>query len=200
MTVCATPCKPCKDGKPDLAISASTDVSVFLGNGAGTFTSTATSPMRVPSPPYDDFVSLYTGPIAVGDFNHGGHMGLTIEEFQNNAAVVLLGNGDGTFVSSSAAFANALGMPTSAIGTGDFNADGNLDLAITNEFSGQSPVALGYGSGAFSEASSVFEKVVNCPQQMCNAPSLASNDAQDRMFIDSSEDCSMSLLSVGRSA
>ena len=156
--------------------------------------------MRVPSPPYDDFVSLYTGPIAVGDFNHGGHMGLTIEEFQNNAAVVLLGNGDGTFVSSSAAFANAPGMPTSAIGTGDFNADGNLDLAITNEFSGQSPVALGYGSGAFSEASSVFEKVVNCPQQMCNAPSLASNDAQDRMFIDSSEDCSMSLLSVGRSA
>jgi hypothetical protein len=34
---------------------------------------------------------------------------------------------------------------------------------------------------------SVFEKVLNGPQKICYAPSLASNNAQDRMFIDSGE-------------
>jgi DNA-binding transcriptional regulator LsrR (DeoR family) len=38
-----------------------------------------------------------------------------------------------------------------------------------------------------AEANSVFEKILNGPQKMCYAPSLASNNAQDRMFIDSSE-------------
>jgi hypothetical protein len=141
-----------EDGKPDLVISANIRMYVFLGNGDGTFAPTATSPVSVPSPPYDDFASPYVGPIAVGDFNHSGHQGLAVGEFNNEAAVILLGNGDGTFVSSSAAFANALGQPTSAIEAADFNADGNLDLAIANEISGSSPVVLGYGRGAFSTA------------------------------------------------
>ncbi len=145
-----------EDGKADLAIAANIRMYVFLGNGDGSFTPAANSPLSVPSPPYDDFGSPYIGPIAVGDFNHSGHLGLAIGEIQNDAAVILLGNGDGTFVSSSAAFANALGMPTSAIGAGDFNADGNLDLAIANEVSGQSPLALGYGNGAFSAAGDLY--------------------------------------------
>jgi hypothetical protein len=145
-----------EDDKPDLAISANIRMYVFLGNGDGTFAPSASSPISIPSPPYDDFASPYIGPIAVGDFNHGGHLGLAIGEFQNEAAVILLGKGDGTFVPSSAAFANALGMPTSAIDAADFNADGNLDLAITNEFSGQSPVVLGYGRGVFSAAGDLY--------------------------------------------
>jgi hypothetical protein len=88
----------------------------------------------------------------VGDFNHSGHQGLAVGEVNNDAAVILLGNGDGTLVPSSASFANAFGLPTTAVTAADFNADGNLDLAIANEFSGQSPVVLGYGTGAFSAA------------------------------------------------
>jgi len=141
-----------EDGKPDLAIASETSVSIFLGNGDGTFAQAAGSPIRVPSPPYDDFASPYTGPIAAGDFNDSGHLGLAVGEFQNDAAVILLGNGDGTFVLSSAAVANTLGMPMSAVEVADFNADGSLDLAITNALSGQSPVVLGYGKGAFSAA------------------------------------------------
>jgi hypothetical protein len=145
-----------EDGKPDLAIAAATKASVFLGNGDGTFASAAGSPMLLPSPPYDDATTPYTGPIAAGDFNNSGHLGLAVGEFQNQAAVILLGNGDGTFVLSSAAFANTLGMPISAIEPADFNADGNLDLAIANELSGQSPVLLGHGRGAFNAAGNLY--------------------------------------------
>lgn len=145
-----------EDGKADLAIGGNVKVYVFLGNGDGTFAPAVGSPMPMPSPPYDDEASPYAGPIAAGDFNNSGHLGLAVGEFQNEAAVILLGNGDGTFVPSSATFANALGMPTSAVATADFNADGNIDLAIVNQISGQSPVVLGYGKGAFNAAGDLF--------------------------------------------
>jgi hypothetical protein len=145
-----------EDGKPDLAIAANIRLYFFLGNGDGTFAPTATSPMSVASPPYDDFPSPYTGPLVVGDFNHSGHLGLAVGEEQNQAAVILLGHGDGTFVPSSATFANALGMPISVVQPADFNGDGNLDLAFANGISGQSPVALGYGNGAFNTAGDLY--------------------------------------------
>ncbi len=86
-----------QDGKPDLAISANVRVYVFLGNGDGTFAATGTSPVSVPIPPYDDFASPYVGPIAVADFSHSGHLGLAVGEINNEAAVILLGNGNGSF-------------------------------------------------------------------------------------------------------
>jgi len=141
-----------EDGKLDLAISANVRMYVFLGNGDGTFAPSATSPVSVPSPPYDDFASPYLGPIAVGDFNHSGHQGLAVGEFQNEAAVILLGNGNGSFAPSSASFANAFAMPINALDAADFNADGNLDVAIVNGVGYQSLVALGYGNGAFNTA------------------------------------------------
>ena len=145
-----------EDGKFDLSITAVDDVYVFLANGDGTFAQAAGSPMRVPSPPYDDFPSPYVGPIAMGDFNNSGHLGLAVGEINNEAAVIYLGNGDGTFSLSSASFANALSMPISAVEAADFNADGNLDLAITGQILGVSPVVLGYGKGAFSTAGNLY--------------------------------------------
>src|SRR5258708_31364837 len=112
--------------------------------------------MAVPRPPYEDFASRYGGPITAADFNHSGHLGLAVGLINNEAVVILLGHGDGTFIPSSAAFANALGMPTNAMGAADFNADGNLDLAIINGVSGQLPVVLGYGDGAFSTAGDLY--------------------------------------------
>ena len=145
-----------EDGKPDLAITCAYEVCTFLGNGDGTFTQAAGSRMPVPSPPYDDFASPYVGPIAAGDFNHSGHLGLAVGEVSNEAAVIFLGRGDGTFALSSAAFANAPGGPILGLQSADFNADGNFDLAIVNEISGVSLVALGYGNGAFNTAGDLF--------------------------------------------
>lgn len=142
-----------QDGKPDLVIAANWKVYVMLGNGAGGFTPASNSPFPVPSPPYNDVGSPYTGPaIAVGDFNHSGHPGLAVGMYQNEAAAILLGKGDGTFATSSAAFADSQGMPTFGVEAADFNADGNLDLALINELLGPSPVVLGYSDGAFNGA------------------------------------------------
>src|ERR1700733_1544454 len=139
-----------EDGKPDLAIATNTRVSVFLGNGDGTFATASASPFPVPSPPYNDFGSPDTGPaIAVGDFNKSGHLGLAVGEIENAAAVILLGNGDGTFVFSSAEFAFAGGGYLLSIEAADFNADGNLDLAIGD-------IELGYGKGAFNSAGNFY--------------------------------------------
>lgn len=142
-----------EDGKPDLAVAGNVRLYVMLGNGDGTFTPAPGSPDPIASPPYDDFPSPYAGPIAVGDFNHSGHLGLAVVEFQNEATVILLGNGNGTFASSSAVFANSQYPDTNAIEAADFNADGNLDLAIINPVA---PVALGYGKGAFNVGGNLY--------------------------------------------
>jgi hypothetical protein len=145
-----------EDGKPDLAIAANIRMYVFLGNGDGTFAPAATSPVSVPSPPYDDFGSPYVGPIAVGDFNNSGHLGLAIGMFQSAAAAILLGNGNGSFAPSSASFANAFAMPINAVDAADFNADGNLDLVIVDGVGYPTLVALGYGNGAFNTAGDLY--------------------------------------------
>ena len=139
-----------EDGKPDLAIANVIQVSVLLGNGDGTFASATGSPISVPSPPYDDFGTPYTGPpIGVGDFNNSGHLGLAVGLLENEAAVILLGKGDGTFVLSSADFANAPGGYVFGIQAADFNADGSLDLAIAD-------IELGYGKGAFNSGGNFY--------------------------------------------
>ena len=141
-----------EDGKPDLAVAANDHVYVMLGNGDGTFAAASGSPIPVPSPPYDDRGSPYTGPIVAGDFNNNGHLGLAVALIQNEAAAILLGNGDGTFTPSSAAFAATADPTTSALAAADFNADGNLDLGIANQIYSSALVTLGYGVGAFNGA------------------------------------------------
>jgi len=140
-----------QDGKADLAV-AGVRVSVLLGNGDGTFTAASGSPVPISSPPYDDFASPYLGPILAADFNHSGHQGFAVALTQNQAAAIMLGNGNGTFVPSSAYFASTADPTTSALAAADFNGDGNLDLAIANQIYGSAFVALGYGDGAFNGA------------------------------------------------
>jgi hypothetical protein len=150
-----------EDGKPDLAVAASIWVYVWLGNGDGTFAPASGSPFKVESPPYNDAVTPSNMPIVAGDFNHSGHLGLAVGDEPNGAAYILLGNGDGTFSPSSAAFANSQGTD-GCEATADFNADGNLDLAFPNSPTGWSPVVLGYGDGAFTPAGDLYTQGFAC--------------------------------------
>ena len=142
-----------QNGKPDLAVAASVRLYTMLGNGDGTFKPALGSPIRLLSPPYEDFPSPYAGPLAVGDFNHSGHPGLAVGMINSEADGILLGNGNGTFTPSSATFAYTPGIPTTAIETADFNADGNLDLATAGEYTVL--VSLGFGKGAFNSSASL---------------------------------------------
>jgi hypothetical protein len=109
------------DGKLDLAIANNTNVTVMLGNGDGTFQTGVNYAT--------DFGSRA---VAVGDFNGDGKVDLAVANYGESTGYggdvsVLLGNGDGTF--QKAVNYTAGGTPVS-LAVGDFNSDGQPDLAI----------------------------------------------------------------------
>lgn len=111
-----------RDGKPDLAVvngqsDGSSFVTVFLATTAGHFPAAGTN--------YP--VAAYPTDIRTADVNNDGKLDLVIS-FANRAALsVLLGNGDGTFTA-------AADIPTTyavaGFDMGDFNHDGNVDIAL----------------------------------------------------------------------
>jgi hypothetical protein len=90
------------------------------------------------------------GSVAVADFNHDGNQDLVVADDSNAATLtVLLGNGDGSF-RTAASFPSPFGL-VSALGVGDFNGDGILDIAVGS--SGQRVgILLGNGDGTFRSA------------------------------------------------
>jgi hypothetical protein len=68
--------------------------------------------------------------MAVGDFNNDGIADLAVtNSLQNGSVLIFLGNGDGTF--TAAPTNPAAGTSAVGIATGDFDGDGNLDLAVS---------------------------------------------------------------------
>jgi hypothetical protein len=135
------------DGIPDLAVANidSTGVNVdtitiLLGNGDGTFNTSAPS-LATTFTPYD---------LTVGDFNGDGKLDLAVSVAGSVSryAQVFLGNGDGTFTPVSAS--SPVGYGTAGIVAGDFNQDGIPDLALLNSGSNSLTVLLGNGDGTFT--------------------------------------------------
>jgi uncharacterized repeat protein (TIGR01451 family) len=133
-----------RDGKPDLVAlnSNSQTVGVFLGNGDGTF-QLLTSSVGVFSP---------MG-LVVGDFNGDGVPDLALSYLWG--AIVLPGNGDGTFKTGVQTALSGRATPDwYSLVAGYFNGDGKLDLA----FGGSGPtgppgvtVFFGNGDGSFRQ-------------------------------------------------
>jgi uncharacterized repeat protein (TIGR01451 family) len=118
------------DGRVDIAVANATDktVSVFLGNGDGTFQAAKTTAL-------DGVPAL----LLVADFDRDGRDDIVVPF--TNGTNVLLSNGDGTFRKS---YLTA----TQALAIGDFNGDGIPDLIFNN--SSIITTYLGRGDGSFT--------------------------------------------------
>jgi hypothetical protein len=129
------------DGKADLALSNFNNnyVSVYIGNGDGTFQPAMNSSTSSSSFPYPSSV-------AVGDFNGDGKLDLVVANQGSDTVGVLIGNGDGTFqppVEYPAA-------GTFSVAAGDLDGDGHVDFVAATK-NGVS-VYLGKGDGTFGAA------------------------------------------------
>lgn len=125
------------DGKLDLAVAngGNGTVSIFRGNGDGTFTVSATP--ATGGVPHS---------LAVGDFNHDGNLDLAVANSGDGTVSVLLGNGDGTFQAQAT---YAVGNTPVSMIAADFDRDGKLDLAVTNQNDATVSILLGNGNGTF---------------------------------------------------
>jgi hypothetical protein len=132
------------DHKADLAVANinSNDVTILLGNGGGSFSPAAASPVPVGEGPVS---------IVVGDFNRDGKPDLAVaNQFSNNVSI-LLGNGSGGFTPATTSPVRA-GSGPYFVAVSDFNRDGNPDLAVANHHSNNVSILLGNRDGSFKPA------------------------------------------------
>ena len=110
------------DGHRDLVV-ASGNVTIFLGDGDGTFA------RRV------EYPRLGAGSVNIADFNADGTQDISV-----GSSIVILSNGDGTFETP----LRYLGVRGLEAVSGDFNNDGRQDLAGLRESSLSEPGGPGY--------------------------------------------------------
>ncbi len=130
------------DQIPDLAVGvynipAANHMSVFLGNGDGTFVES----VEIPAP--------YPTALAAADFNGDGNLDLVCTNYIHPVLIVALGDGAGQFTRRDRVRLPGHAYPY-AIAQADFNLDGLPDLAIGNSQSNRATILLNLGppSGA----------------------------------------------------
>ena len=86
--------------------------------------------------------------VAVGDMNNDTQLDIVVANYGTNNIGVLLGYGNGTFVSQMMLNTGSNSHPSS-IAIGDFNGDNQLDIAVANYGTKNVDMLLGNGKGTF---------------------------------------------------
>ena len=125
------------DNIPDIAVANAADhtVSIYLGNGDGTFqapkiTATGKTPVS----------------LLARDFDGDGNLDLAVANQGDNTVSVLLGKGDGTF---SISVAYDTGHSPTSVTRGHFTGSGVFDLVVANSVDNTVSVLLTNGNGTF---------------------------------------------------
>jgi hypothetical protein len=129
------------DGHLDLVLGNyyTNTISVYLGNGDGTFA----KPVDYPT----GQTPLW---IAVGHFRGDSRLDLAVADYGSQQVSVLLGNGDGTF---QPAVNYSVNGNARSITVGDLSGNGIQDLVVANEYSSSTvSVLMGNGDGTFGPA------------------------------------------------
>ena len=144
------------DGKVDIVapIVAKNEIALYLGNGNGTFQAAKLITGVLPS----GYTFQNTVPVPA-DYNHDGKIDLVAIAVQSSgvySAVVLEGNGAGSFTYKGDIYNAASSFMISTPVTGDFDADNNADVAfVTSEYCDNGAaicdgaVRVLYGNGNF---------------------------------------------------
>jgi hypothetical protein len=116
------------------------EIGIVLGYGNGSFTNIMVYSTSTGSQPWG---------IVVGDFNNDHQLDIVVANTGTNNIGVLLGYGNGSFAAIVTYSIEGNSTPV-AVAVGDFNNDGQLDIAVANSGADNVGVLLGYGNGTFS--------------------------------------------------
>jgi hypothetical protein len=153
------------DGKPDFVADNFTgaSLSVFLGDGTGSFVEAAGSPIAVTGG------AIY---VATGDFDADGLTDLATANFSPAGVGILVGTGNGGFTPAPGSPYPA-GTTPQGLAVGDLNGDGRQDIAVANHASNNVSVLLGSGSNGTVG----FLPAVGSPLPVSNGPATANGPA-----------------------
>jgi hypothetical protein len=138
---------------------------------------------------------------ATGDFNGDGKPDLAIMNSLDDAIVILLGNGDGTFAQGATipnvTASNCIPFPLNqrsncSVVAGDFNQDGKVDLAATSDFDNTVTILLGNGDGTFVQANGSPITVGNFPETVRTGD--FNNDGVLDLVVANGKDDTVSIL------